>query len=299
MKIIILTATYNNGNLLYDLYSSLKLQDDEDFSWIIIDDGSIDDTEVIIRRFIDENVVRIKYIKKQNGGKGSAINVGLDYVSKNDFVLIVDADERLFHDAISNAKKYYNKYKQSQIGMIEFMRIDRETNQIICAPKLTEDKISDGYDKISLTYKCDGYIGYFGKAIQNIRFPIFESEKYIGPSVLSMLVLKEFKAVYAYTVLGTTAYQENGITKQGRRLRLKNPYSMIYYCLLLQNKKQIITRKFKYSIAGYAYASYGEISEEYLRNHKMNMNIFISLAKPFGIILAKYWKFKYKNISNQ
>ena len=92
VKVSVVTPTYNRGNLLYKLYYSLINQTCEKFEWIIIDDGSTDNTEQIVKKFIFSKKIKIYYLKKENGGKHTAINYILD---KNDllqelvFLLIV------------------------------------------------------------------------------------------------------------------------------------------------------------------------------------------------------------------
>ena len=78
MNITICTPTYNRGNLLGKLYESLKKQNYKSFQWLIIDDGSIDNTEEIVAQFIKEKVINIRYIKKENGGKHTALNLAID-----------------------------------------------------------------------------------------------------------------------------------------------------------------------------------------------------------------------------
>ena len=63
-KITVCTPTYNRGHLLIKLYNSFKQQEFKEFQWLVVDDGSNDNTEEIIKKFIDENIIKIKYIKK-------------------------------------------------------------------------------------------------------------------------------------------------------------------------------------------------------------------------------------------
>lgn len=76
MKISILTATYNRAKFLPNIYESLKdnLKYNVDFEWLIMDDGSTDNTEEIVKKFISENTMTIKYYKQENQGKMVAIN---------------------------------------------------------------------------------------------------------------------------------------------------------------------------------------------------------------------------------
>ena len=65
MLISILTPTFNRSNLLNILYESLNRQSFKDFEWIIVDDGSNDDTKDVVHKFISENVISINYIQKE------------------------------------------------------------------------------------------------------------------------------------------------------------------------------------------------------------------------------------------
>ena len=63
----IFTPTYNRGDILGNAYKSLKKQTNQDFIWLIVDDGSTDKTEDIVEKWIEENTIEIRYIKKENG----------------------------------------------------------------------------------------------------------------------------------------------------------------------------------------------------------------------------------------
>ena len=60
-KITIFTPTYNRAHTLQRLYNSIKEQEYSDFEWIIVDDGSSDNTKNLIESFIAENKIKIKY----------------------------------------------------------------------------------------------------------------------------------------------------------------------------------------------------------------------------------------------
>ena len=71
MKLSIITATYNRAKYLPKLYESIKnnLKYNLNCEWIIIDDGSIDETKKQVEKFIEENKVLIKYCYQKNTGK--------------------------------------------------------------------------------------------------------------------------------------------------------------------------------------------------------------------------------------
>lgn len=63
MRQTVFTPTFNRATLLPRLYESLKQQSFKDFKWLVVDDGSTDDTEDVISSFISEGVIPIQYVK--------------------------------------------------------------------------------------------------------------------------------------------------------------------------------------------------------------------------------------------
>ena len=112
--ISILTPTYNRGKLLLPLYESLKNLTFEDFEWLIVDDGSEDDTEQYALSWISHNIENaefpIHYIKKSNGGKHTAINRGVREAN-GELILILDSDDTLPEDSLAIIAQYYEQCK--------------------------------------------------------------------------------------------------------------------------------------------------------------------------------------------
>lgn len=99
-KITVFTPTYNRAYILGKLFDSLKQQKYTNFEWLIVDDGSTDNTEEIISRFISESPqFPIRYFKKENGGKSRAVNYALNY-AQGELFFIVDSDDILTDDAL-------------------------------------------------------------------------------------------------------------------------------------------------------------------------------------------------------
>ena len=98
--ITVLTPTFNRASLLPRLYKSLCKQTYRDFEWLVIDDGSSDHTKEILDQFVKENKISIRYYYKTNGGKHTAINLGLD-VAKGEIFFIADSDDVLLPDSLS------------------------------------------------------------------------------------------------------------------------------------------------------------------------------------------------------
>lgn len=289
MKLSLLTATYNHPLELLVLYKTLKKQDDRDFTWIIIDDGSNEETNVVVEKMLKEKSISILYVKKNNGGKGSAINKGLDMSENFDFIAIIDDDEQLYPNAVSTIKKYYEEHKDSNCAIINFARAKHDGTPIF-KMNIKGDFFASVPEFKRRGLLFDGYVGYFVNKIEGNRFPIFKNEKYIGPSVLMMLVCKKYEILWTKTVLGTTEYLDGGITHMGRKLRLLNPKGMIFHASLMQNGGVYV--RLGYSLRAYAYMYYADLNKNELREEGIDMSVFYPVALC-GKILSYLWKKKY------
>ena len=103
--VTILTPTYNRGELLPRLYGSLLQQTQKNFEWLIVDDGSTDGTEKAISSWMMERSLSIRYIRKENGGKHTALNRGIREI-ETPLTFIVDSDDWLSKDAVLQPKGY-------------------------------------------------------------------------------------------------------------------------------------------------------------------------------------------------
>ena len=114
MKISVLTATYNRANLLDKLYASLLINSNScpemELEWLIMDDGSTDNTKTICENYMLENLINVKYFYQENQGKMQAIN-NLVPKATGDLIIECDSDDYLTKDAlkvIEGALKNFN-----------------------------------------------------------------------------------------------------------------------------------------------------------------------------------------------
>ena len=286
-EIAILTATYNHPARLAELYASLCAQEDRDFTWIAVDDGSRADTGALMEGFVREGRLDMIAVRQENGGKSKAVNHGLDHLTPEArAVVIVDDDETLRPDAVATVRRYLDRYAHEGCGVIHFNRMN-EKGEVIADPAIDEDFFMSYQEFKSRGRWADGYICYLTGALGSERFHIYEGEKYIAPSSLFMRVTEHSRLLWAAAVLGDTEYLEGGITKQGRRLRVRNPRGMIEYCGLMQRGGAGLKTRAAYSVQAYAY-------REFLTDRaSADMSPFMSGAKLPGRLLAAHWKRKF------
>src|SRR5690554_1545966 len=107
----VFTPTYNRGYIIEKLYESLNHQTNKNFEWLVIDDGSTDDTSKIFDKILKkDHEYQIRYIKKENGGKHTAANLALD-LAEGEIFFVVDSDDVLTANAVERVFYYYNQIK--------------------------------------------------------------------------------------------------------------------------------------------------------------------------------------------
>ena len=97
MLLTILTPTYNRAGMLPQLYNSLKKQACKDFEWVIVDDGSTDNTQEVVKAWLLGSDFPIRYFYKENGGKHTALNYAVQKI-ESELTFIVDSDDTLTID---------------------------------------------------------------------------------------------------------------------------------------------------------------------------------------------------------
>lgn len=98
--ISIITPTFNRSYTLDRLYHSLVSQTNKNFEWIIVDDGSTDNTQMKCEKYIQDNIISCRYFRQLNKGKPSAVNGGVKKANF-DYIFIVDSDDALVAEAIN------------------------------------------------------------------------------------------------------------------------------------------------------------------------------------------------------
>ncbi len=223
-KITIVTPTYNREHTLRRCYKSLCNQADKDFLWLVIDDGSTDKTEKLIHDFQKENKIEIKYVKKENGGKASALNLSLD-ILETEYCVCLDSDEYFSDNAIEIALNYLNKENKNEsvCGIIALRR--DEYGGVLGGKEIPEKvdyiKFVDINDKYNIVSEVICF--YKTKILKQFRFPEFENEKFVSPAYIQYEITKDYKFKVFREPIIFCKYLEDGLTKNKKNVIKKNP----------------------------------------------------------------------------
>ena len=290
--ITILTPTYNRAVLIKELYNSLLKQSNTDFEWLIIDDGSTDDTLNIIETFTTCKF-NIIYKHKENGGKHTALNYAHSYIT-GDWVFIVDSDDILLPDAIEIIYQYINKYNDNKDVVCFSFNRGYKDGRPISKRIFKHDYISNYIDyRINKDAKGDQAEIYKTKVLKEFPFPVFENEKFLGEDYFHIHVAYFYKTVYINKIIYICEYLEGGLTKSGRKMRINNPLGGMLHGSLYFSKRF----KFKYRIKGMMlYIIYGFFAGKPVNNMYNSCGykkLFIFSFLP-SCLLYVFWKYKYK-----
>ena len=233
--ISIITPTYNRAHLLHRCYASLLDQTEKDFEWIIVDDGSTDDTEVVAKQFASDDFPVI-YIRKENGGKHTALNASHPYI-RGQYVLILDSDDRLTADAVREVREAWSRWKAyANVGIVTFLKgnsVD-DPNCVVADYETPVDILR--YNRKTL-YGSDCCEVIRSELFLKYPFSVFPGERFISECALWNQVSMTHKCVYINKVIYLFEYLEGGLTKSGRKLRIKNPRGGMFICDLRMQKK--------------------------------------------------------------
>ena len=273
----IFTPTYNRESYLQKLYSSLVAQRNKNFIWLIVDDGSIDNTEALVKSWQEEDKIYIIYLYQENQGKHIAYNRALEYMGNHGFHVCVDSDDSLAKTAVDtffenlavilDRDEYigvvYPKVKYGQEHIVNGFPTD--VNRV----NVQDIQLKYGLHMETCIVISNTYANLF-------RFPRFVGEKFVSEEML-YIYLSQFggfypvnKAVYYFE------YLEEGLTKNIFRLWLKNPKGTMVF---LEKRKEYILKHFQ-----------GFIKYREWLKVKLNINAFqlaqndIDLAKDYSLL---------------
>ena len=242
MKISVFTPTYNRAYILGNLYSSLLNQHFDDFEWVIIDDGSTDNTELLVRKWIDENhKFPIYYYKQENRGKCSTINRALDLVHGELFV-IVDSDDYLTNDALKKIDQWEEKLPKKALycGVSGNMGITENiTPNMLFKSNFYDGDLFDRYNQVD----GERIYAFFTSVHRNYRYPVFEDEKFMTEAIVYNRMANDgLKMRFYNDIICVFEYQIDGLTRKGNDLFISNPKG---YALWMKEKNAFLTKGWK------------------------------------------------------
>lgn len=280
--ITIFTPTYNRKKTLERLYNSLVNQNYDKFEWLIIDDGSTDNSGNLIKKIKKENKIKITYIYKENGGKMSAVNMA-HKICETEYMMTIDSDDMIADNFLKKIEKDLNNItKNADIAGIVYLTAKQNNSKELIGTKLPPNgticKFYEIYDK----YNCKGdkCIVWKTKILKQYYYPIIKGEKFIADAYLMNEISKKYKVMTINTVGTLVEYQEDGYSANYFELVKKNPLgNMLYFRQLYDIKKSL------YNVYGYIlFGIYGNVKFSKILKEHPNKFLILIMYIPVWII---------------
>lgn len=288
--VTIITPTYNRAELLINLYQSLEQQSNKEFEWLIVDDGSTERTKEVVEEIVSKASFRIDYIWKENGGKHTALNVGIKAIH-TELTMIVDSDDQLLPNAVEEICKVHHKYSShDEIGVYSFLRCYSDGKTVI---SLDTEEFVDSYVKYRIKENRSGDMAEVFKTfvLKEFPFPEFQGERFLSEDVVWIQIGLKYKYAFINKPIYQCEYLEGGLTANDKLMKFASPYGSMLRGKMLMSKACGIIQNFKGAIIYDCYRR--NLTDAYLDERlKLDLRdrIICILCEPISIYYFVRWR---------
>lgn len=287
----VFTPAYNRAHTLPRTYESLLRQDCKDFVWLIVDDGSTDNTAELVKSWQErDNGFDIRYIYKPNGGMHTAHNTAYEAID-TELNVCIDSDDCLAEGAVAKILQKWEQVRDKGYAGIIGLDADLSGNLIgrgfpegLTETTLTGYYAAGGSGDKKLVYRTD--------VMNSVpAYPVFEGEKYVALAYKYRLIDQNYKLAVLDEVLCNVEYQPDGSSGTMWKQYLRNPKGFAFWRKVCM---QYPTSKKRMMIDCIHYCSSSILSHNkrfILESPKMLLTVFCT---PFGWMLTGYIKKKAK-----
>lgn len=220
----VFTPTYNRAHLLPRVYASLKNQTCQDFVWMIVDDGSTDETRVLVEKWKQEEEVEIIYLYKENGGMHTGHNTAYAHI-QTPFNTCIDSDDYMPPRAVKIIVKEVEAIKENP-DFCGIIGLDALEDGSIIGTKLPEhlDRVKLNELYLLHNVRGDKKMVYKTALMQQVPpYPEFKGEKFVPLDYKCLLLDQQYVLKPVNEVLVIVEYQEDGSTKNMLKQYRRHP----------------------------------------------------------------------------
>lgn len=290
MMITVLTPTFNRGGGLQSLWDSLQKQTVKDFEWLVVDDGSTDGTKNLITQLQENSDFPIRYIYKSNGGKHTALNVGIQTIC-SELTFIVDSDDCVTDDAVESILKIHQKYRsQNNICGYAFLRAfpDGKVN----GKKFDVNEKIGSYIDVRVNGDdtgADKAEVFKTHCLKEFPFPEYPNEKFLGEDLVWVRMARKYEMVHINKAIYVGNYLEDGLTNNRRKHNIASPIG----CMHRAEEFMESDLKTRYRIkGGLQYIVYGRFAGVKICDliRKSRHKVLATVCIPGGLFLYSRWR---------
>ena len=221
--VCVFTPTFNRAYILPKLYESLVAQTSRDFSWLIVDDGSTDNTAELVHGWQAEGLVPITYIYQENGGKQRATNTGMSHCT-DELFFVVDSDDHLVPSAVEQIVDVWQGARSdvTLAGIVALRGTDEDTPLGTHMPTgVTRVKMWDLLHKYR--FKGDTSLIHRTAIVQQHPYEVAPGEKFVAESMAFFAIDDDYDMLTYDHVLTICHDLPDGYTQNFVENTKKNP----------------------------------------------------------------------------
>lgn len=287
----VFTPAYNRAYTLHLCYESLRRQTCTDFVWLIIDDGSTDNTGELVKRWIIEGAIAIRYHYQENQGMHGAHNTAYELID-TELNVCIDSDDYMADDAVEKIISFWRKHGSDRYSGI--VGLDAAPDGRIIGTRMPDDIRESTLSALYSCYKVKGdkKLVYRSELTRKAPpYPVFTGEKYCPLSYKYILIDQMCPLLIMNEVLCYVEYLPDGSSMNMIRQYTYNPQGFSFFRKVAMAFAPSLRGKFREAVH---YVSSNIMIRNYKFLSESPCKITTFLAAPFGLVLYVYVRKKYR-----
>ena len=287
----VFTPAYNRAYSIHLCYESLCRQTCKDFVWLVVDDGSTDNTKELIESWQKkDNGFEIKYVYKPNGGMDTAHNTAYENID-TEINVCIDSDDYMTDDAVEKIVNLWKEKGDKKYAGI--IALDCLQNGEIIGSELEKDRETTtlkgfyqrgGKGDKKLIYRTDVMKSY-------PPYPEFEGEKYVSIAYKYYLADEDYELLTLNEPVCVVEYMSDGSSTNMYRQYLRNPKGFAFIRKVDMQKADSLKELFRCT-THYVSSSIISKNKNFIKESPKKAATVLSI--PFGAALTVYIKHKSK-----
>jgi len=278
-KITVFTPTYNRAYIIENLYRSLQRQKYTDFEWLVVDDGSKDDTQALFQRLCgEENSFPIHYVRQENGGKCRAINRALQE-ARGELFFTMDSDDFLTDDALEKVAAMEARLPKD--GKFCGFAAEGTAPDAPVTEKSVETYMDGTAFDLYGEKEGEHAFVFYTDIHRKYPYPEFPGEKFMTEAVTwNRMAWDGYKMRFYDDIIWKWEYKPDGLTSSGYQIFLDNPQGTA----LFFREKAVY---FDYDLRTRLGMWYGYVCDA--RHKRTEAQIAQDIAMPFWLVKPMKW----------
>lgn len=278
-KLTVFTATYNRGHLLERLYQSLLRQKIFDFEWLVIDDGSVDNTAQLFSQWLAADTpFPIRYYRQDNQGLIRALNRGIS-LAHGEYFAKIDSDDYVVDDFSVNMINWIDQIRDAEsVYAVSGLRVRPDGTPLKGVwpvyPERAEYVDATDLERAQYNLDADMCEAWRADILKAHPFPVWDGEMFAPEQIVfHEIALEGWKIRWYPIAMSVCEYQEGGLTLGASRLEKQNPMG---YAMMYNHKLKYVrgfARRYKIAMQCNALSFVGGHPEYIFRSHAPGMSL--------------------------